>query len=496
LGGGTVAGHVGVLAVLMEEDQVTDDGAEAGHAKLNETFELVLNGKLQELGLAKPELDDNDREQLGALIRGVIPDAVEEAQSSWENVTTWLNEDDEIGFVDFTFSQDELVNTAKPFSHRFPVEAFEGEWKLHGEASGTVSNSRGYTHIARSAEFNTPPAAGLPTSCVIPQTGVQEIVYADTDGRLHELWRDAAGVTGTSNLTAVASVPLAVGNPSLYVDTNTAEAILLYRGKDSNVHLLYWSTGGVGHDNLTVAAGAPHAAGSPVGFYTPATDTNHTFYRDNTRHIHIIWWDGAGGLGHDDATALTSAPPAAGDPSAFLDTTRGENLIIYRGNDGHVHNIYWTGGDPLSREDVSGFAGAPNADSDPVADYNAAHDLRGIVYRSADGHLIEIYSRGNGPAAWWDLTTVASAPPAIGRPAVYNSISTNTRHVIYRSADGHINELSWTPDGSTPVHVDLSLMALAPPAAVSPTAFTVEGPNTHHVAYRGTDSGIHEIHWS
>ena len=495
LGGGNVAGHVGVVAVLMEEDFVSDNGAEAGHLKLNETFELVLNGKLQELGVAKPELNDADRKQLAELVRAVVPDAVEEAQTAWENATTILNEDDEIGFIDFTFSQDELVNTSKPFSHRFKVEAFEGEWKLLGEASGIVPDAHGYTPIARSAEYQTPSAAGVPTACAFPQLSVDDIMYMDSDGRLHELWRDAAGQTGTSNLTALAGAPAGSGNPYVYLDTNAVLAILLYRGRDSHVHALYWSTGGVGHDNLSAAAHAPQAAGSPVGFFTPATNTHHVVYRKSNNHLHVLWWAGGDVPGHDDATTLASAVASAGDPSAFLDTLRGENIIVYRGVDGHIRDIYWTGGDPLGHEDVSGFCGAPNAASDPVGGYSAPHDARGIVYRDVDDHLIEIYSAGNGPAAWWDLTAVAGAPPASGKPAVYNSVSTNTRHVIFRSADGHLNELWWTPGGGAPAHVDLTLRALAPLAAVSPTAFTVEGPNTQHVAYRGVDNGIHEIRW-
>ena len=38
--------------------------------------------------------------------------------------------------------------------------------------------------------------------------------------------------------------------------------------------------------------------------------------------------------------------------------------------------------------------------------------------------------------------------------------------------------------------------AVAPLAADKPTAFTVEGPNSQHVVYRGTDGHIHEIRWT
>jgi len=86
--------------------------------------------------------------------------------------------------------------------------------------------------VDRSAEFGTPPAAGPPTACVIPGLGVHNIAYRDTSGRLHELWRDAQRATGTTNLTANAGAPPAVGNPFAYVDTSRNTEILLFRGGD------------------------------------------------------------------------------------------------------------------------------------------------------------------------------------------------------------------------------------------------------------------------
>jgi len=47
-----------------------------------------------------------------------------------------------------------------------------------------------------------------------------------------------------------------------------------------------------------------------------------------------------------------------------------------------------------------------------------------------------------------------------------------------------------------PAHVDLiAAYAAAPPAAGDPRAFTIEGPNTQHVVYRGTDQHIYEMRW-
>jgi hypothetical protein len=95
----------------------------------------------------------------------------------------------------------------------------------------------------------------------------------------------------------------------------------------------------------------------------------------------------------------------------------------------------------------------------------------------------------------WDLTAPSGAPAAAGTPAAYYSAGTNTKHVIYRSANGRLHEIWWVPGGGTPAHEDLTAFAGAPPVADGPTAFTVEGPNTQHVAYRGTDNHIYEVLW-
>ena len=117
-----------------------------------------------------------------------------------------------------------------------------------------------------------------------------------------------------------------------------------------------------------------------------------------------------------------------------------------------------------------------------------------ITYRGVDHHLWEVYCVGEAPVAAWDLTVSASAPPADSDPAVYYSAGSDTKHVIYRSADGHLHEIWWV-FGAQPAHVDLTVAALAPPAVERPAAFTIDGPNTQHVIYRGSDNQIHEITW-
>jgi murein DD-endopeptidase MepM/ murein hydrolase activator NlpD len=347
--------------------------------------------------------------------------------------------------------------------------------------------------VDRSAEFGTPPAAGPPTACVIPGLGVQNIAYRDSSRRLHELWRDAQGNTGTTNLTANAGAPQATGNPFAYVDTIRNTEILLYRGVDGTVRSLYWSTGPVGHDDLSSTAGAPKAAGNPLGYYTATTDGHHVVYRTSDGHLHLLNWIGVAPVAYGgNLTAAISAPRARGDPTVLVNTA-GVNMIIYRSVNDHILSLYWSfGGSSL--DNLSGYAGTPPAAGDPLAYYTAYDDTHQVVYRAGDGHLYELYWPGVTPVMGWDLTAGAGAPTALGDPAAYYSAGTNTKHVIYSSSDGRLHELWWVPGGS-PSHVDLTLYGTPKAAIERPAAFTVEGPNTQHVAYRGTNNHIYEVFW-
>jgi hypothetical protein len=349
--------------------------------------------------------------------------------------------------------------------------------------------------VPRSVEHGTPPASGAPTAWSVHSLGGYSIAYRDASGWLHELWRDAAGMTGTSNLTSLATnSPKADGNPFAYIDTTNNVQLLLYRGADAGVHCLYWpSTGGeVRHEDLTRSAEAPKATGDPVGWFRPADGVHHVVYRTEDGHVHVLWWSGASAAGHDDLTALASAPVADGDLSGYLDPVRGDNMVFYRSPDGHIRSLFWSHGQ-VQDEDLSGFAGAPPAAGDPFAYYTPHDDTHQIVYRDDDGRLHELHAQGTAPVTGWVLTP-PGAPPAEGDPAAYYRTGTNTKHVVYRSADGRLHELWWVLGADTPVrHVDLTEFAATPPAVDQPRAFAVEGASTEHMVFRSDDNQLYEV---
>ncbi len=345
--------------------------------------------------------------------------------------------------------------------------------------------------VDRSGEFGAPRASVGPTACVNPGLGVKEIVYPDASGHLQELWRDALDGTGIGELSASAT---AAGYPFAYVDTSRNIVIVLFRDSDGVVQSLYWSTGTAGNDNLSGTAGAPPAAGDPVGYYVPGADMHHVVYRGGDGHLHELDWVGVAPVVYGgNLTGTISAPKAAGNPSAFVNGS-GVNIVVYRSTAGEILSVYWSDG-PSGLDELSSVAGTPAAAGDPVAYYTAHDDTHQVVYLGNDGHLWELYWPGVAPVAGWNLTAPSGAPAAVGTPAAYYSAGTNTKHVIYRSSDGQLHELWWVPGGGTPAHVNITASYCAPAAADRPAAFTVDGPNTQHVAYRATDDHIYEVRW-
>lgn len=134
LGVEDVGGVVGVAVVLMEEDWVTDAGAEAGHVALNQFIEQAINDLIPTLGVTHQDVTEDDINALTGKASDAVSDAVANAQSTWHNVTSWLNSDDQIGSKVFTFSHDAFVADAfQSFSQRWKNE---GDWELFGQASG------------------------------------------------------------------------------------------------------------------------------------------------------------------------------------------------------------------------------------------------------------------------------------------------------------------------------------------------------------------------
>ncbi len=98
----------------------------------------------------------------------------------------------------------------------------------------------------------------------------------------------------------------------------TFMARVVYRGGEGHIHELWLPPNGEWHlGDLTELTGAPPAAGDPAGYVTEVDGTARVVYRGDEGHIHELWLPPKKGWRVGDLTELTGAPPAAGDPASY-----------------------------------------------------------------------------------------------------------------------------------------------------------------------------------
>ncbi|MBO9700608.1 MAG: hypothetical protein J7604_10395 [Sporocytophaga sp.] len=131
LGTDDVPAVAGCIVVLMEEDNVSDDGAEAGHHALNAGVQQALNSLIPTLGFTKQDISDDDIKDLTGKIQSKIENAIKNQQNFFENFWSWINADDTIGTAVFKFSGDQLLEQNPASLHKRWTND-NGDWELFG----------------------------------------------------------------------------------------------------------------------------------------------------------------------------------------------------------------------------------------------------------------------------------------------------------------------------------------------------------------------------
>jgi len=130
-----VGGVIGVVCVLMEEDNVSDAGAEAGHQALNDGVRDAVNQIVATRTVSNQDVTDAELAGFEAQITSAVTSAIQNQQNFFENIWSWLNADDSIGFKVFLFDHDDLASAGTvDFSQRFRNE---GDWELSGTITAT-----------------------------------------------------------------------------------------------------------------------------------------------------------------------------------------------------------------------------------------------------------------------------------------------------------------------------------------------------------------------
>jgi hypothetical protein len=292
-----------------------------------------------------------------------------------------------------------------------------------------------------------PPAAGDPACYAWEADGTQHILYRGAEGQVHELWfRQGAGWKYGNALTGLAKGPFTASDPGGWSWEKDGTQHVVYRGADNQVHELWfrqgkgWQYGGA----LTQSTGAMLAQGDPAGYAWEGDDTQHIVYRGTDNQIHELWqrrgkkWEHGGAL-----SQILGAPACAGDPLCYVWDKDETQHILYVGADGHVHELWqrrgkkWAYGNALTQ-----MAGAPPAVGQPAAYVWEGDGTQHVIYRGADGQIHELWFRqGNGWKYGGALSTITGGPAAISDPVGYAWEKDDTQHVLYVGADGLVHEL-------------------------------------------------------
>lgn len=130
-------GVIGVVCVLMEEDNVTHAGAEAGHTALNLAVQDVLDQVIATRSISMVDVTEEEIHGFEEQISDAVENAVQAQQGFFENIWSWLNADDTIGTKTFMFTTDQLVASGGliDFSHRWDNH---GDWEIFGHVTSTA----------------------------------------------------------------------------------------------------------------------------------------------------------------------------------------------------------------------------------------------------------------------------------------------------------------------------------------------------------------------
>jgi len=331
---------------------------------------------------------------------------------------------------------------------------------------------------------------------------VNSNVYAGSDGRIHELSLLPGGKWNLGDLFTASGnmAPTVVGNPAVSarpLGVNSAINSVVYRSTDGHVYELSLPLGGKwGLNDLRLASGnsAPEAAGDPDA-YLRSDGFYSVIYRTIDNRIQEIYVSGAGSWQTGDifSASVIPPPPAAGDPVGYVRSDI-VNAVVYRGIDNRIYELSLPVGGQWTVKDLFKASGASVPVAGNLAAYVRSDSVNSVVYRGSDGHIHEIYRLLGGNWGTGDLNLESGniAPVAAGDPAGYIR-SDRVNSVVYRGADNRIHEFSLS-SGANWQTSDLFTASgnIAPSAAGDPVGY-IRSDNVSAVLYRGTDNHIHEL---
>jgi hypothetical protein len=246
----------------------------------------------------------------------------------------------------------------------------------HIHELNTVNNNTQWAQEDLTKLAGAPTAAGDPFG--LSHNGNQIVSYNGTDGHIHALSINGSGLWADSNLTALANAPLSAGDPMEYL--KGATQIVPFRAAvDSHIHALYTTSNNTAWTQVDVSASAqaPLAASDPIGYIF---GNQYMDYRGTDNHIHQLFVPSTAWV-TADLTNIAGAPLATGDPFGYVS---GSPRVVYKDTNNDIDQLF--GSDTQwAFADLSKSAVAPPSAGDPSAYTFVGNQV--VVYRGTDGHI-------------------------------------------------------------------------------------------------------------
>ncbi|TFG30086.1 hypothetical protein EU527_15010 [Candidatus Thorarchaeota archaeon] len=323
-------------------------------------------------------------------------------------------------------------------------------------------------------KHRSPLAEGNPAAFVYNVNNSQNIVFRGHDKHIHTLFFIRGTGWANTNLTGLVGAPLAEGDPSAYTYHVFNTQHVIYRSSDNHLHQLYSAQiGNWKHADMTVQSGAPLASGRPTTYVYGMNDSQNIVYRSQDGHIYTLYFVRGEGWKHVSLTGATGGPLANGDPSSYTYHVFNTQHVIYRGQDNHIYQMYSDQTGQWKISNMTEKTGAPLATGTPTSFVDPVHNSQNLVYRGQDGHIHDIwFIRGEG---WkhMNLTAATGMPLAAGNPFGYTFDLFSTQHIMYRTQNGHLIQL-YSGQPRDWKYSNLTEKTGAPIAKSDPTCYTYD----------------------
>jgi hypothetical protein len=276
--------------------------------------------------------------------------------------------------------------------------------------------------------------------------------------------------------------PQGVGAPQVAVTPDGKTQLVFWKGSN-NVLAEAWYTG-VWHGPITFPQlGA--LTSTPSVTVTKDGSTQLVFWQGPGGHLFEAWYTGVWNGPVDMTNADFGGRGLLASSPSVVTTTDGQQLVFWRGTDGHLAEAWYSGGvwhGPVDFTTLGTLASAPSAAMLP----DGTQQL--VFWQGTDNRLTEVWyaHSWNGPAEFAAAGTITSPP------SVTVTTDGSTQLVFFRSPAGHLLESWYAGSWNGPVDFTSSAFGGNGILASSPSATVTPDGSTQLVFWQGAGATLWE----